>query len=187
MMERVASQPYFVALFEAAKAVHSSLVLQDVLQEIVRSSADALGAKAAALRLLKPGTSTLVLCAAHGLSSDYLRKGPVAVDGSELDRQVLQGRPVVVPDASRDARFQYPAEAAGEGIRSVLCVPLMLDGRGIGVLRVYSGAPRAFDGGEVDLLTAMATLGAIAIRNAEDYKQVRDDLRHLQEFVARPW
>ena len=186
-MERVASQPYFVALFEAAKAVHSSLVLQDVFQAIVRSSADALGAKAASLRLLNRSSKTLVLYAAHGLSSEYLRKGPVVVDSSEIDRQALRGQPVVVLDAASDPRFQYPAEAAGEGIRSVLCVPLMLDGRGIGVLRVYAGERRAFDGGEVDLLIAMSTLGAIAIRNAEEFTQVRDDLRLLEEFVARPW
>jgi GAF domain-containing protein len=104
-----------------------------------------------------------------------------------MDRQALRGQPVVIPDAATDPRFQYPADAAGEGIRSVLCVPLILDGRGIGVLRVYASDQRAFDGGEVDLLTAMSMLGAIAIRNAEEFAQVRDDLRLLEEFVARPW
>ena len=185
-MEVAARQPYFAALFEAAKAVHSSLVLQDVLRQIARCSANTLGAKAAALRLLDR-TGSLSLVAAHGLSTDYLQKGPVRVESSEIDRRALQGQTVVIPNAAHDPRFQYPHEAAEEGIVSVLCVPLMLDGRGIGVLRVYSAEPRTFDPGEVDLVTAMATLGAIAIRNAEAFAKVHEDLRHLETFVANPW
>src|SRR5205085_1018539 len=109
------------------------------------------------------------------------------VECSDIDQIALQGQAVVIPDARTDPRFQYRADAAEEGIRSVLCVPVMLDGRGIGVLRVYSDELRAFDQGEVDLLTAMATLGAIAIRNAETHSRVREDLRSLEEFVTHPW
>jgi len=46
-MENGARHPYFVALFETAKAVHSSLDLDEVLRELVRNSAEALGVKAA--------------------------------------------------------------------------------------------------------------------------------------------
>ena len=186
-MENGARHPYFVALFDAAKAVHSSLILQDVLQEIVRRSADTIGAKAASLRLLKPGGETLTLCAAYGLSRDYLNKGPVLVSSSPIDRCALLGETVVIRDARTDPRFQYRAEAAEENICSVLCVPVMHDGQGVGVLRVYSDRPRTFDQGEIELLTAMSTLGAIAIRNAETHTRTRDDLRAMEQYVAHSW
>ena len=82
-MENGARHPYFVALFETAKAVHSSLDLDQVLHELVRNSAEALGVKAAALRLLDPNGQRLVLRAHHGLSRDYLDKGPVLVEESD--------------------------------------------------------------------------------------------------------
>jgi signal transduction protein with GAF and PtsI domain len=186
-MENAARHPYFVALFEAAKAVHSSLVLKDVLHEIARTSADTLGAKAASVRLLDPGTRTLRLYASYGLSEDYLSKGPVSLRSSEIDRQALNGEAVVLEDVSKDPRFQYRQEAVQEGIRSVLCVPLMLDRQGAGVLRVYASERRKFDQGEVDLLTAMATLGALAIRNAEQFNQVQTELKGLEEYVTAPW
>src|SRR5438105_3876586 len=138
-MENGARHPYFVALFETAKAVHSSLDLDEVLNELVRNSAEALGVKAAALRLLDPNEHTLELRAQHGLSPDYLAKGPVLVEESDIDREALRGEPVVIGDVRRDFRFQYPEAASEEGIRSVLCVPVMLHDRGIGVLRVYAG------------------------------------------------
>ena len=186
-MENPARHPYFVALFEAAKAVHGSLVLEDVLHEIAHCSADTLGAKAASVRLLDPRTMTLRLYASHGLSEDYLSKGPVALRSSEIDRQALNGEPVIIEDVSRDTRFQYRQEATQEGIRSVLCVPLMLDRQGVGVLRIYTADRRKFDQGEVELLTAMATLGALAIRNAEQFNQVQTELKGLEQYVTSSW
>lgn len=183
-MENGARHPYFVALFETAKAVHSSLDLDEVLYELVRNSAEAVGCRASALRLLDPKGETLALRAHYGLSPDYLAKGPVLIEESDLDRQALRGQPVVIKDVRRDDRFQYPEAASEEGIRSILCVPVTLRDRGIGVLRVYSGGERAFEDGEKDLLTAMATLGAIAIRNAETFARVRSDLASLEDYIT---
>ncbi len=181
------SHPYFVALFESAKTVHASLDSNIVLQEIARNCAEAIGCRGAAIRLLDPDRERLMLSAAHGLSRDYLSKGPVYVESSQLDRQALGGRPVVVEDAQSDPRFQYREEAQEESIRSVLCVPLMLEKRGIGVLRVYSAERRNFDNGEIDLLTAMAALGSIAIRNAQMHTKLRSEMQSLEDFVTRPW
>ena len=181
------THPYFVALFESAKTVHSSLDPNVVLQEIARNSAEAVGCRGSAIRLLDPERKRLMLSAAHGLSRDYLSKGPVLVESSQIDRQALEGRHVVIEDAQSDPRFQYREEAQEESIRSVLCVPLMLDERGIGVLRVYSSDLRSFDNGEVDLLTAMAALGSIAIRNAQMHMKLRNEMQSLEEFVTRSW
>jgi GAF domain-containing protein len=186
-MENGARHPYFLALFETAKAVHSSLDLDEVLKHLVRNSAEAVGATAAALRLLDPQGRTLQLRAQYGLSDAYLAKGPVVVDHSELDQEALRGAAVVIPDVRTDARFQYPEEASEEGIRSVLCVPVTLGDQSIGVLRVYSSQERSFEEGEKDLLTAMATLGAIAIRNAELFAKVRSDLASLESYVTSAW
>jgi len=186
-MENGARHPYFVALFETAKAVHSSLDLDEVLYELVRNSAAAVGCRAAALRLLEPNGQSLALRAHYGLSDQYRAKGPVLVEESDIDRQAMRGQPVVIEDVRRDFRFQYPEEATEEGIRSVLCVPVTLRDRGVGVLRVYSGEERSFEDGEKDLLTAMATLGAISIRNAETFAKVRSDLASLENYVTTAW
>lgn len=186
-MENGARHPYFMALFETARAVHASLDLDEVLQQLVRNCARAVDVKAAVLRLLDPDGRTLQLRAAYGLSPEYLAKGPVVVQESELDREALNGSPVAVPDVRQDHRFQYPEEAAEEGIRSVLCVPVTLADEAIGVLRVYSDERRPFGEGEVDLLTAMAALGGIAIRNAEQFGRVSSDLDSLRSYVSNAW
>ena len=83
-----------------------------------------------------------------------------------------------------DPRFQYPKQAAQEGLVSALCVPLSLHGEPIGVLRVYTAARREFDSEEVDFLTALADLGAIAIDNARLHGELRRD---LDQTVGALW
>ncbi|MER3459610.1 MAG: GAF domain-containing protein, partial [Chloroflexota bacterium] len=87
--------------------------------------AHALQAKAASIRLLDETGEQLKIAAAYGLSRKYLDKGPVKVSSSPIDQEALRGRPVIVADTAQDGRFQYPSEVLAEGIRSVLCVPLI--------------------------------------------------------------
>src|SRR5205807_4864458 len=128
-------EDYYTALYQAALTISSSLELTDVLQSVVKSITEAMRVKACVLRLLDPHTRQLQLSAVYGLSSGYLAKGPVEVERSPIDSEALRGAPVIIPDVSTDSRFQYQGAAKQEGIVSVLCVPLEVHGKAIGVMR----------------------------------------------------
>src|SRR5947209_12618871 len=130
---------YYIALHQAALTFSSSLDLEQVLQSIVKSTAEAMQVKGCVLRLLDPRTGQLQLGAVYGLSGGYLAKGPVEVGRSPIDSEALRGAPVIIPDISADNRFQYQHAAKQEGLVSVLCVPLEVHGKAIGVMRVYTG------------------------------------------------
>lgn len=166
---------YFRALFDAAQAVTSSLEVEDILEQLVKSTVRVLRIKACALRLLNENGETLTLRAAYGLSDHYLRKGPVVRTQSPLDHAALQGQVVIVPNVSTDPLFQYPQEARAEGIASVLCVPLRAHGESIGVMRAYTAEPHDFPELEQELVQALADLGALALVNARMFDTVRRD------------
>lgn len=166
---------YWRTLYAAVHEIASSLDPNEVLERLVRHVAEAMNVKAATLRLLMPDGDVLTPRVAYGLSEGYLHKGPVDLAHSPLDRETLEGHPVWVADVRHDARFQYPKQAEQEGLVSALCVPLEAHSRRIGVLRVYEGKPREFDSEEVDFLTALADLGAIAIENARLHEELRED------------
>ena len=176
----------FHTLYRVARTVNSSLDIMQVLQTIVVSTTDALDARACSLRLLGPDSKHLMFGAAHGLSASYRAKGPVLVAQSEIDRLALQSTsPVVVEDARKDPRFQYPGEAREEGIVSVLVVPLQVQGQSIGVLRVYTGDARAFGPEERELAEAIASLSAMAIENARLYERLDRNYRAAVQFEER--
>src|SRR5690348_10758177 len=157
---------YFRALYRVVTAVNSSLHLHTVLNLVAEKVAEAMNVKACSLRLLNRATDTLTISAVHGLSQQYLRKGRVKLEKSQLDREVLQGNVVYIRNATLDPRFQYPEEARTEGIASVFCVPLIDKGRAIGVLRVYSGVEREFSAFDEEFLLTLASVSALAIENA---------------------
>jgi GAF domain-containing protein len=168
-----AQRDYYTALYQAALTISSSLELDQVLQSIVKSTAEAMHVKACALRLLDRETGQLQINAVYGLSKHYLAKGPVNISHSLIDNQALQGTPVFVSDARNDPRFQYKEAARQEGIVSVLCVPLEVRGEAIGVMRVYTATPATFQEDDIQFLSVLASLAALAIENARLYESIR--------------
>jgi GAF domain-containing protein len=129
--------------------------------------------KACGLRLLDPNTGQLRLSAVYGLSGGYLAKGPVDIVHSAIDSEALRGSPVFIADARIDPRFQYQGAAKEEGIVSVLCVPLEVHGEAIGVMRVYTNEPTTFHEDDIQFLSVLASLAALAIDNARLYESIR--------------
>ena len=111
---------YFRALLEVATVINSSLEPTVVLHKITEQTAKAMNCKASTLRLLDRTGKLLLASAAWGLSSGYMRKGPVEVAKSGLDGEVLKGKLIHLRDACSDGRFQYPESAKAEGLVSVL-------------------------------------------------------------------
>lgn len=164
---------YFAALYDVARVVNASLDPSKVLEKIVQSVVKAMGVKASSIRLLDSRERMLVLGAASGLSKGYIRKGPILIEESGIDRKALKGRPVWIEDVQTDKAFQYGAMAKTEGIKSVLVVPLMLEKKAIGVLRVYAEKVRRFREEELKFLRAVANLSAIALDNARMHETLR--------------
>lgn len=164
---------YYTALYQTALTISSSLELDAVLQSVVIGITEAMQVKACVLRLLDEHTGRLRLSAVHGLSSSYLAKGPVDVEHSLIDSEALRGKTVVIPDVSVDTRFQYKEEARREGIVSVLCVPLEVHGKAIGVMRVYTTEPCTFHDDDIQFLSVLSSLSALAIENASLYHNLK--------------
>lgn len=165
---------YYTALYQAALTISSSLELDQVLQSVVKSTTEAMQVKACGLRLLDSEVGQLRLSTVYGLSGGYLAKGPVDVVHSPIDSEALGGSSVYIADVSNDPRFQYQEAAQQEGIVSVLCVPLEVRGEGIGVMRVYTDEPTVFHEDDVQFLSVLARLAALAIENARLYEGVKN-------------
>ena len=176
----------FRTLYKVARAVNSSLDVMQVLNLIVSSTAEAMGAKGCSLRLLGPDGEHLMFGAACGLTPNYRAKGPVCVAQSEVDRQAIENRQLVcIDDASTDSRFQYPEQAREEGIVSVVVAPLIVQDQPIGVLRVYSATRRDFEEADLALVEAIASLSALAIENGRLYERLHRDYLAAIEFRQR--
>ncbi|NLI82254.1 MAG: GAF domain-containing protein [Deltaproteobacteria bacterium] len=169
---------YYLSSFqEVSSTINATLDVNEVLSKVVVKVTEALRAKGSVVRLLDPKTQKLYLAKGYGVSQEFLNKGPVDAQKSIADN--LAGKIVVVDDVLTDPRLQYPAETAEEGIRKVLSIPLMIRGRMIGVLRVFTSDRPRFTNREINFASALAQQCAFAIENARIYERVKYEYQQL--------
>lgn len=82
------------------------------------------------------------------------------------------GKPIIENDAPNSNYFHPEIDnATGFKTRSVLCVPMISQGRVIGVIEVLNKLDGNFTEGDMDLLQSIATSVSIAMENARLYKE----------------
>jgi sigma-B regulation protein RsbU (phosphoserine phosphatase) len=169
-------------LSETSRFLSSTLDPDEVLDNIVRTMARAMHVKACTIRLLNEGQDELVVKATYGLSSAYLRKGPVLVYENPNDMAALTGEVVHIEDMRTDPWVRYPEEARREGLVSSLAVGLLARGQALGTLHIYTSEPHRFTDEEARLFRSVADQAALTIHNArlvEEIVRVRAQQRDL--------
>ena len=159
------------ALYELGQAAYATLDLDQVLKLIAERATDLTGGKGCSIGLLDDTGEAVLPMASHGLSEDYLSKGPLQVARSAMVAQALAGEAVQVDDIAADHRLQYPERARREGIEAIICIALKIGERPIGVLRVYAGTRQPFDERALSFLRNLANLAAVAIQSARAYSR----------------
>jgi GAF domain-containing protein len=172
---------YLESYQNICKAISATLSLEEVLNLVVRNVVRVMNVKASMVRLLNKSTNKLEVAAYHGLSREYVEKGPVRSDASIED--ALRGKAVSIYDIQSDAQATYREEAMREGIRSILSIPLRLHDEVIGVLRMYTVEPVKYTDEDLKFITAIADQAAIAINNAHVFERtVSKEKQYLRVF-----
>lgn len=162
------------ALNRSARTITSSLELNRVLNLLVQSTAEVMNIKACSIRLLDANGKQLNPLVVYGLSQAYLNKGPILLENSPLDRQVVDGAIINIPDVSQSSLLQYPEWALQEGYHSMLSAPISGKDKALGILRAYSEEKNHFKENDERFLAAIAAQGGIAIENAMAYQAVEE-------------
>jgi sigma-B regulation protein RsbU (phosphoserine phosphatase) len=170
-------------LSETSRLLSSTMDPDAVLDNIVRTMAEVMHAKACSLRLLNPSGDELVMKAAFGLSPLYLKKGPVIVAENPNDQAALRGEVITIDDMRTDPNVRYREEAGREGLVSNLAVGLIAKGKPLGTLHIYTAEPHTFTPEEVRLFRSVADQAAVTVASArlvEELVAVRQQQRELR-------
>lgn len=173
-------------LVRTSALITSSLELDRVLQDVMDTVIGLTGAERAYLLLKDKRSGELKFRAARNWDQENLADDDVVFSRSVVTATLEQGEAIITTNAQADERFKQNASVAAHGLRSIMCIPLMVRGEGVGVLytdnRIEQGI---FDARDIPLLTAFGTQAAIAIENAQNFTQVKDDLNKARKEVER--
>lgn len=165
--KRPTAKDQIKALTQISNAINSGLYLEDTLKLITAVTAQAMRSNICSLQLVDGEKKELVIRATQSMSHEYNKKPPLKVGEGIAGKAVLGNKPVMVKDITLEKEYKYQDIARKEGLCSLLCMPLNLKGKVIGVLNSYTSYPHEFTETEVDVLRSIANLAAVAIDNSD--------------------
>ncbi|MBR1210723.1 GAF domain-containing protein [Bradyrhizobium sp. JYMT SZCCT0180] len=159
--------------------------INPVLQAIVESACEVCDAYDAIVRL-KQGDN-LRFSAHHGPLSVTLNDRPISRNWT-AGRAVIEGKPVQVKDLLSPEGDEFPeAKKLGQknGQRTVLSVPLLRDGKSLGVITLRRLEVNPFEEKQIALLQTFADQAVIAIGNVRLFEEVQQRTRELSESLEQ--
>jgi len=169
---------YFHVFRDIIRAMHSSTSVKEVLEEVVAKSTEVLSAKGALLRILNKETNQFEVRAVYGMGERYLHKGPVTTEKLLPDPRKLH-KVIFITDVWNTRRVEYPQQAWDEGIRMMLDVPLAIEDKLIGLIRIYLEKPREFTDDELDFILTVAEQCACIIERVQLIESQQTQFDHL--------
>ncbi|MCI0329445.1 MAG: GAF domain-containing protein [candidate division Zixibacteria bacterium] len=167
------------ALYQAALSLSASQKLDGLLQRIVTLAAGVLGARVGSIMLLDPEGKFLSIRAALGLSSEIIETTRLELGASIAGRAAQSGLPILVKDLETDPRFARASLQKYE-TKSLLSVPLKLGEKVLGVLNLADKQDASsFTEEDLNLLSAFASLAALALSDAQNYQESRAKVAEL--------
>jgi GAF domain-containing protein len=156
--------------------------LPAALETVVATAMQVIGARAASLYLVDEARDELIFAVALGGRAEQLLQRRLPIGHGIAGYVAATGQPLAIADPTSDPRFAREiAEAVNYLPQSILCFPLVLAERVVGVLQLLDKEPSgSFSLADMHLLGQFAQLAALTVEQA----QTTQVLRHLFTWLV---
>jgi len=167
------------AMHTYAQSLNRAKAMKEIYELTLDTAEKTLGFEFADILIIEG--KMLCLATHRGPSKNLSLKLPLDGDKGITVRTAKTGKPVLVPDISKEKAYVE----AGEEMRSELAVPIKVGNKVLGVLNVESKKFAAFDDDDKKLLEILASHAAIAIMDLKRHKQLREISEKLANLMKR--
>ena len=138
------------------QAVTAQARFANAVQTLVIDVKDAMQADVCTIYLINPARTHFVLAATDGLNLDKVGSAEIALADGLVGQVARRAEPLNLNDARGHPSFLYLADSGEEAVNSFLGVPIIHQGRTLGVLVVQQQDARRFDESEEAFLVTLA-------------------------------
>jgi signal transduction histidine kinase/DNA-binding response OmpR family regulator len=160
--------------------------LEGVLETVVESARKLCGADAGQVFLVDGDRYRLAY--GSGTTAEYrefIANNPVVLDRRTLVGRIgLDRRATQITDVLADPEYRTDAQRMA-GYRTIMGVPMLLDGEVVGVLSVWRIQIHPFSGGAVEVLTTFAAQAALAVRTVDLVRTLKSRTDELGRKVSQ--
>ena len=163
--------------------INSTLEINEVLNRIMDSANRVVEAEASSLLLIDEVTNSLYFHVALGDKGNEVKKFTLKIGEGIAGWVAQHSKPLLVPDVQKDPRFfKDISKKINYQTKSILCVPLKLKEKTIGVLEVLNkSGGGSFDLADQKILESFANLAGVAIANARLYQDIKSENINLRK------
>jgi GAF domain-containing protein len=176
-------------LVRTSALITTSLEIKHVLEEVVDTVIHLTGAERAFLMLIQDmGAEEIDLSvkAARNDQGQDIALEEVTFSRGIIKTAIDQREPIISTNAQEDERFRAMASVMRHDLRSIMVIPMLLQGVPLGVLYLDNRlASAVFHKKSIPILTAFANQAAIAIENARLFERVQSNLERTQRELKR--
>ena len=178
------------ALGAVSQAVGSTLDLETVLATIVSHAAQLSRSDSGIVYEFDEGTQSFYARASDRVSPEHLeavRATPIRLGEGAMGRAGVIGEPVQLDDVQTEIQLVAPqvrSFLAADGIRSLLAIPLVREGRLLGGLVILRRQRGAFSPAVVATLQTFAAQSVLAIHNARLFREIQRQKQYSDALVA---
>ena len=166
------------AMLEVSLAINSSLVLEDVLHMVMHKAIEVMQAERGFIMLLDEN-DCLQTKAAYNINRDDMAHEDNRISSSVASEVARTGKSIYTSDAMADERYAMQQSVVELHLRSIMCVPLKVKSRLIGVIYLdNSSQTKMFLKSDLYLFELYAQMVSNALHNASIY----DSLLHLKKY-----
>lgn len=174
----------YKSLLEVSALVNSSLVTDEILQIVMKRAIELLQAERGFLMLLDEDNK-LQFRTVYNLCKEELMQEDFKYSQSVANRVAKTGVSEYTSDAQNDERFAKQESIKSLNLRSIVCVPLKLEDKVIGVIYLDSSSEgRLFFESDLYLFELFAAQAAIAINNSRLYEHILRLKRFNENIVT---
>jgi HD-GYP domain-containing protein (c-di-GMP phosphodiesterase class II) len=158
-------------IFKLSRAVSQELDTGKIFSLVTRLSCSLLHTQACMLRFYQEEDNTLIASVTYGFSGQLADKMRVVRMGESIwGRAAKLKRPIVITEIAKEPRLSNPQVLVKGGYHSLVCVPVVFQGKVLGVLSTFSKAKRDFSPKDISLLEVFASQAAMAAYKARYYE-----------------
>jgi signal transduction histidine kinase/CheY-like chemotaxis protein len=171
------------ALSEVGQMVSSSLVLDEVLSNIIMNAVRFSGCDGGSIMEYVAEERCFSVRSAYASSPELLgelRKIRIDVDTTLVGRAALERHPIAVADLNEVRLDPHLQLLYDDGWRSVLAVPMLRGGELLGALVVRRRTTGGFPGETQEFLETFAGQSALAVSNAQLFRELEHKTAELQ-------
>jgi transcriptional regulator with GAF, ATPase, and Fis domain len=178
------------SVLKVAQAIASEIEVDGLLRTLLTTAIENAGAERGILLQIRDDEVVPALEAAAGDDGVSVHRDVAWEDAGGLAHSVVRyvrrtRQDVVIGDASMDERFS--GQHARTSAQSVLCVPVVHQGRVSGILYLEHALSGAFTAARIEIVRVLAAQAAIAFENARLYEDMKGEVarRAAAEMALR--